>query len=109
MITDLFGDRSETKGKIDVSFALLRDHLLTSIKGKYDFEYDQVVSFGEIWSTIIVSEYLGMNFKDVAWCDIRESLLTDDRYRDANVLWNESTKRIRSRFIAERICRPIPR
>ena len=105
VITDLFGDDSETKGKIDVSFALLRDYLLTSIKGEYDFEYDQVVSFGEIWSTIIVAEYLKMNFKNVVWCDIRENLLTDDRYRDANVLWNESTKRVRSMvdFMKERI------
>jgi aspartate kinase len=98
VITDLFGQGSETKGKIDVSFALMRDYLLTSAKGKYDFEYDQVVSYGEIWSTIIVAEYLKKSFKDVDWCDIRENLLTDDRYRDANVLWSESTKRVRSTF-----------
>ena len=39
-----------------------------------------------------------MKFKDVEWCDIREYILTDDRFRDANVLWNESTKRVLSRF-----------
>jgi aspartate kinase len=76
----------------------MRDYLLTAVKGKYDFEYDQVVSFGEIWSTIMVAEYLKKNFQDVEWCDIRESLLTDDRYRDANVLWSESTVRIRNIF-----------
>jgi len=42
VITDLFGQGSEVKGKIDFSFALLRDYLLTSLKGKYDFEYDQL-------------------------------------------------------------------
>jgi aspartate kinase len=98
VITDLFGQNSETKGKIDVSFALMRDYLLTSTKGEYDFEYDQVVSYGEIWSTITVAEYLKKNFQGVDWCDIRENLLTDDRYRDANVLWSESTKRVRSTF-----------
>jgi aspartate kinase len=71
---------------------------LTSLKGKYDFEYDQVVSYGEIWSTIIVAEYLKKNFQYGDWCDIRENLLTDDRYRDANVLWSESAKRIKSIF-----------
>jgi aspartate kinase len=34
----------------------------------------------------------------VKWCDIRENLVTDDRYRDANILWSESTKRARSIF-----------
>ena len=67
-------------------------------KGKYDFEYDQVVSYGEIWSTIIVAEYLKTNHQEVEWIDIRETLLTDDRYRDANVLWSESAKRIQSIF-----------
>jgi aspartate kinase len=98
VIRDLFGEATEAKGKIDVTFALLRDYLLTAKKGKYDFEYDQVVSYGEIWSTLIVAEYLKKIIHHVDWCDIRESLLTDDRYRDANVLWSESTKRVQSVF-----------
>ena len=98
VIADLFGQETEVKGKIDISFAMLRDYLLTSVKGKYDYEYDQVVSFGEIWSTIIVSGYLKNQFDSVSWCDIRETLVTDDRYRDANVLWSESTKRILNNF-----------
>ena len=98
VIADLFGSGTEEKGKIDISFAILRDYLLTSLKGEYDFEYDQVVSFGEIWSTIIVSEYLKKHFNSVIWCDIRENLITDDRYRDADVLWSESAKRMQSTF-----------
>jgi len=98
VITDLFGQNSEVKGKLEVSFALLREYLLTPSRGKYDFEYDQVVSFGEIWSTIIVSEYLKKDIQDLEWNDIRESLLTDDRYRDANVLWSESITRVRRNF-----------
>jgi aspartate kinase len=98
VIMDLFGHDSDLKVKIDVSFALLQDYLMTSTKGEYDFEYDQVVSNGELWSTLIVAEYLKLNFQNVEWCDIRKILLTDDRYRDANVLWTESTKRIRNTF-----------
>jgi aspartate kinase len=98
VIADLFGTSTEEKGKIDISFAILRDYLLTRVKGEFDFEYDQVVSFGEIWSTIIVYEYLKKYFKSVSWCDIRENLITDDRYRDANVLWTESAKRMQSTF-----------
>jgi aspartate kinase len=97
-ISDLFGQQSDVKGIFDISFAHLSEYLLASTKGKYDFEYDQVVSYGEIWSTIVVSEYLKLNIKDVEWCDIREVLLTDDRYRDANILWSESTKRVKNIF-----------
>lgn len=98
VITELFGTNAETKGKIDVSFAILREYLLKGPKDNYDFEYDQVVSFGEIWSTIIVAGYLKSCIADIEWCDIRNILLTDDRYRDANILWNESTVRARSLF-----------
>jgi len=98
VIIDLFGDKSEAKGMIDSSYAILREYLRSHTKQKYDFEYDQIVSYGEIWSTILVAEYLRLNIKDVWWTDLRETLLTDDRYRDANVLWNESTRRVKSVF-----------
>jgi aspartate kinase len=98
VINDLSMNRSEARSNIDASFALLRDFLFTSVKGNYDFNYDQIVSYGEMWSTIIVAEYLKENFGDVDWCDIRENIKTDDRFRDANVLWSESTKRVRSLF-----------
>jgi aspartate kinase len=94
----LFGDNTEVKGKIDVSFALLRNHLLSEVTGNYDFEYDQIVSYGEVWSTIIVAEYLKTKNPETKWIDIREILLTDDRYRDANVMWNESAKKAKTAF-----------
>ena len=35
---------------------------------------------------------------DIEWIDIRGNLLTDDRFRDANILWNESSNRIKKVF-----------
>ena len=32
------------------------------------------------------------------WIDIRGNLITDDRFRDADILWNESTARVKSVF-----------
>jgi aspartate kinase len=98
VIKDLFSEESRTSGMIDISFALLRENLLNEHIENYDYEYDQIVSYGELWSTIIVSEYLKLNLSGVGWCDIRGCLLTDDRYRDANVLWSESTKRVKNKF-----------
>ena len=76
----LFDGREEAKNKIDISFASLKNYLLTTKKGKFDFEYDQIVSYGEIWSTIIVEAFLKSSGMDTKWIDIKESLITDDRY-----------------------------
>ena len=98
VITDLFSPGSDVKREIDASFALLRNYLLTSNTNIYDYNYDQVVSYGEIWSTMIVAEFLKENNLDASWCDIRENLLTDDTYRDANILWDESNKKLHNTF-----------
>jgi len=98
VINELFTEKAEVSGKINISFSRLREYLQSENSKGYDFEYDQIVSYGEIWSTIIVAEYLKTNQSDLMWVDIREILLTDDRYRDANILWSESAIRIKSIF-----------
>jgi aspartate kinase len=98
VIDELFVSKTEVAAKLDISFAKLKESLAGGKRGNFDFCYDQVVSFGELWSTIIVSEFLKSKIPDVEWIDIRSNLLTDDRFRDANVLWSESTKRINSVF-----------
>jgi aspartate kinase len=71
---------------------------------EYDFVYDQIVSFGELISTKIVSHYLlnmGINNQ---WIDSRNFILTDDRYRDARIQWDETEKIIAKKLkpLAER-------
>jgi aspartate kinase len=95
---ELFGDNNSAKAKIDESFDTLKEYLLSEKESEYDFDYDQVVSFGEVWSTIIVAEYLVMIGLNAEWVDIRKNLLTDNRFRDADILWDESTSRIKIVF-----------
>ncbi|MBL6649916.1 MAG: aspartate kinase [Flavobacteriaceae bacterium] len=53
----------------------------------YSFVYDQVVSFGEILSSKIISSYLNyVNIKS-NWIDARLLIKTDSKYRDANLNW----------------------
>jgi aspartate kinase len=54
----------------------------------FDYEYDQIVSFGEIFSTHIISAYLNYAGIKNKWVDVRQVLKTDDFYRDANVDWD---------------------
>jgi aspartate kinase len=80
------------------SFAKLGEYLSQEEKSVYDYEYDQIVSHGEIWSTMLIAEYLNRRGLKVKWTDIRNKLVTDDRYREANILWGESYLRIRPAF-----------
>lgn len=98
VVSDLFPDSDLVSGKILTSFSMLREYLLSARRSEYDLEYDQIVSYGEIWSTIIVAEYLKTVMPEAEWIDIRQFLITDDRFRDANILWNESSSRIRGVF-----------
>lgn len=95
---ELFPAGNSAKGRIDNSFSGLREYLQSNKNSSYDFEYDQVVSYGEIWSTTIVAEYLKKSGLNAEWVDIRNCLLTDDRYRDANILWNESSGLVQAAF-----------
>ena len=64
----------------------------------YDFIYDQVVSFGEIISTTIVSQYLNSTGILNKLIDAREIIKTDSYYRDSNVDWETSQTKIKKTF-----------
>lgn len=56
----------------------------------YDLCYDQIVCFGELISTTIVSDYLLSVGVYNVWNDVRTLVRTDDSYRDARVDWQET-------------------
>jgi len=63
------------------------------MKGDYDMVYDQVVSLGEVISTIILSSFLSMEFP-VEWIDARKYVRTDSTFREGKVQWSETEKNI---------------
>jgi len=73
VVEELFTSGNSAGNKIDKSFTKLREYLLSEKKSEYDFEYDQVVPFGEIWSTIIVAGYLRKTGLKAEWIDIRKT------------------------------------
>ncbi len=64
----------------------------------YDFEYDQFICYGELLSSLIVSHYLEAAGQANRWVDIRVSLRTDDKYRDASVNWKWTEMLINNTF-----------
>lgn len=64
----------------------------------YNYVYDQTISFGELLSTTIISNYLNaINIKN-NWLDARNLIKTDDYYRRANVNWETTQSNIVSNF-----------
>ncbi len=62
---------------------------------EYDYYYDQVVCCGELFSTCIVSYYLNEAGIANKWIDVRDIIRTDDNFRDANIDWNYTTKKVK--------------
>jgi aspartate kinase len=69
-----------------------------NLKDDYDFLYDQIVSYGELISTRIVSAYLISQNIQNQWIDARNFIITDSRYRDAKVQWEETEKVVSNRL-----------
>ena len=61
--------------------------------GNVDRDYDQVVSQGEVWSTMIVSAHLKHAGIPNTWVDARTIVRTDDTYRSARIDWETSERR----------------
>jgi len=56
----------------------------------YNFVYDQVVGFGELVSTAIISSYLSEVEISNNWLDVRNLIKTDNYYRNAKVNWDKT-------------------
>jgi aspartate kinase len=56
------------------------------------FQYDQIVSIGEMLSTKIVSAYLNHKGLNNTWVDARDLIRTDNSYQDAKINWEETRK-----------------
>ncbi len=95
ILMDLFeDDKNEVFAAVNQLFSEL-DYFLSHNKSpNYNFVYDQIVSFGELISTTILSHY--MNFRNIktTWVDVRNYIKTDATYRDAEVNWELTQKNI---------------
>lgn len=61
---------------------------------EYDFDYDQIVSLGELVSSHLVTAYLNHAGLATSWLDARDCIITDNTYREGWVQWPETQARI---------------
>ena len=97
ILNDLFGSENHPIfEKIKDIFADLQTMLERNKSPKYDYIYDQVVSYGEIISTTILSAYLAHKGYANEWLDARILVKTDSTYRDAKVDWEATQEAVLS-------------
>ena len=75
-------------------FSRLEQYLLQEHSDNYDFEYDQIVSYGELFSTRIVSAYLDSRGIPNEWADARRLVRTNNHYREGEVDWVKTERHI---------------
>ncbi len=95
ILLDLFEDDKNAVFKDVNSLFSELDHFISQNKSpNYNFVYDQIVSFGELISTTIISHFMGFMGIKTQWIDVRNLIKTDNNYRDANVDWDTTQKLI---------------
>lgn len=72
----------------------LTERLQREPSENFDYEYDQIVSFGELISTSILSDYLNYTGLQNNWVDARHVVRTDNSYREGVVNWEKTQKKI---------------
>lgn len=80
--------------KVKVLFDEVQGFLVWNKSPNYNFVYDQVVGYGELVSTTILSAYLNKEGIKNSWLDVRDFIKTDNNYRDAMVNWEKTQERI---------------
>lgn len=95
ILLDLFEDEEhDVFFAVNVHFADLEYFLRSNKSPNYSFVYDQIVSYGELISTTIISHYFNFQGLKNNWLDVRNFIKTDANYRDAEVNWETTQKNI---------------
>ena len=91
IIEDLFESESAViSQRVNALFDGVLTFLNTTDIKEYSLVYDQVVSVGELVSTIIISDYMEREGMENTWLDSRECIKTDSYFRDANIYWTDT-------------------
>ena len=88
LMAGLFEQDHKIYKEVDVLLGELSWFLARNTSQRFNYVYDQIVCFGELLSTKIVSAYLTKIGVENNWFDVRNYIKTDSNYRDAKVDWD---------------------
>lgn len=94
MMEGLFDKDHDVFSIVNNLFGELAGFMATNKSLDYNYIYDQIVGYGELLSTTIVSHYLiSINIEN-NWLDVRNCIKTDANYRDAKINWEATQQAI---------------
>lgn len=103
ILLDLFeNENHEVFDKVSHIFQELSIFFDRNKSPDYNFVYDQVIGYGELASTTIVSSYLNQIGLTNSWLDVRELVKTDSYYRNAKVDW-DATQEVISKKVNKNV------
>lgn len=95
--TDL---KETTKKDILDIFNKITNYLRTNFAPEnYDYEYDKLISWGEIISTKIIHSYLLEQKINSKWVDARELIKTNSNYRNAAINWETTCNNCKQQIV----------
>lgn len=94
VLDSLFPKANDVFALVENQFSTIRSEVQKS--GQYDQIYDQVVSMGEVISTLIVAKFLKSEGVSAEWVDARPLIRTDSNFREGKVDWEKSKTNILS-------------
>ncbi|UFH36557.1 aspartate kinase [Flavobacterium acetivorans] len=95
ILLDLFeDDKNAVFTAVNALFSDLEYFLAHNKSPNYNFVYDQIVSYGELISTTILSHFMNHMGIQTQWIDVRSFIKTNSNYRDAEVDWDLTQKNI---------------
>lgn len=84
---------------IEELFEALRARFEAEFSENLSFEYDQIVSLGEVISSQIVSAYLIDQDFSVQWMDARTIIRTDHSHQEGKVDWQKTEQLVQERML----------
>ena len=99
VVNGLFENKGDkVYAEVEELFGTLADRLAKEPTLNYDFDYDQLICFGELLSTTIIGHFLNSSKVSTRWMDIRRSLKTNNTWREAKVDWELSNQLVNKHF-----------
>ena len=98
ILDKLFNENDDIYVKINNVFDEI--DLILNIKAhkNFSFNYDQIVSKGELLSSIILSDYLNLKKINNSLLDSRDFIKTDSKFQNAKIDWGLTKKKIKEKI-----------
>ncbi len=100
IIDDLFKmDRSWLKEHVSNLFGYVKSLQGIPFTGNTDELYDQIVSIGELTSTLIIDNHLKCSGLNSIWVDARTIIKTDGNFKEGRIDWDQTSKLVQSQLM----------